>query len=152
LPAEPNGLPAVGADLGLLRRLARLHEHIAHLRRDCWHQLTHWRLHTCGLIALAALSLNFMLRNQRLALSAHNAGLFRRLLDYKAVEAGSHLTFVNLANTSQVCSRCGGMVEKDLSVRVHRCPVCFLELDRDLNAARNILKRAFSSPQRAVRP
>jgi putative transposase len=41
--------------------------------------------------------------------------------------------------TSQRCSRCMTVVKKDLSVRVHQCPVCGLELDRDLNAAINIL-------------
>jgi len=49
--------------------------------------------------------------------------------------------FVNPRNTSQVCSRCGAIVEKGLSVRVHRCPVCGLTVDRDVNAALNVLKR-----------
>ncbi|MCX6642810.1 MAG: zinc ribbon domain-containing protein, partial [Candidatus Bathyarchaeota archaeon] len=39
------------------------------------------------------------------------------------------------------CSGCGAYVRKDLSVRVHCCPVCGLVLDRDVNAARNVLKR-----------
>ena len=193
LPVEPNGLPAVGADMGLLRLLtlsdgtlidnprwlrdaldelrraqrrlaralkgsqnrkdkrqivARLHEHVANVRRDFWHKLTHWLVHHYGLIVLEDLSLNFMLRNAHLSLSAHDAGLglFRQLLDYKAESAGSHVTTVNAAYTSQACSGCGVMVEKDLSVRVHRCPECSLELDRDLNAARNILNLAFSPP------
>ena len=45
---------------------------------------------------------------------------------------------VNLVRTSQVCSACGAIVEKDLSVRVHHCSACGLTLDRDVNAARNI--------------
>jgi putative transposase len=128
--------------------VARLHEHVANVRRDFWHKLTHWLVHTYGLIVLEDLSLDFMLRNEHLALSAHDAGLglFRQFLDYKAAEAGSHVTTVKAAYTSQVCSGCGAIVEKDLSIRVHRCPECSLELDRDLNAARNILKRAFSPP------
>jgi putative transposase len=193
LPAEPNGQPAVGADMGLLRLLtlsdgtlidnprwlrqaladlrraqrrlaralkgsqnrkdrrlivARLHEHVANVRRDFWHKLTHWLVHHYGLIVLEDLNLAFMTRHEHLALSAHDAGLglFRQLLDYKVVEAGSHVTTVNAAYTSQACSGCGVMVQKDLSVRVHRCPECSLELDRDLNAARNILNLAFSPP------
>ncbi len=129
--------------------VARLHEHVANTRRDFWHRLTYWLVHRYGLIALEDLSLDFMLY-EHLSLSAHDAGLglFRRLLDYKAVEAGSHVTAVNAAYTSQRCSGCGELVEKDLSVRVHRCPNpdCLLELDRDLNAARNILTLAFSPP------
>jgi putative transposase len=41
--------------------------------------------------------------------------------------------------TSQLCSQCGERVPKDLSARVHSCPFCGLVLDRDHNAARNIL-------------
>ena len=208
-PAKPNGLPAVGGDMGLLRLLtlsdgthidnprwfreahdelrraqrrlahcqkgsqnradqrqivAKLHEHVANQRRDFWHQTTYGLAHSYGLIALEDLNLAFMTRNEHLSLSAHDAGLglFQTLLCYKAVDAdrrdgttqpgagspvsagGSHVTFVNPANTSQACSGCGEMVPKDLTVRVHECPNsdCLLELDRDENAARNILKLA----------
>ncbi len=88
-----------------------------------------------------------MLRNRHLALSAHDAGLgfFQDRLACEAAEAGAHIVLVNPAYTSQACSGCGVLVEKDLSVRVHVCPDCHLELDRDVNAARNILYRAFES-------
>src|ERR1051326_5386001 len=129
--------------------VARLHEHIANIRRDFWHKLTRWLVHTYGLIVLEDLSLDFMLRNRHLSLSAHDAGLglFRQLLDDKAESAGCQTTTVHPANTSQLCSGCGDFVEKKLSVRTHRCPnpECLLELDRDVNAARNILTRALQS-------
>jgi putative transposase len=129
--------------------VAKLHEHIANIRRDFWHKLTRWLVHTYGLIVLEDLSLDFMLRNRHLSLSAHDAGLglFRQLLDDKAVSAGCQVTTVNPAHTSQLCSGCAEFVEKKLSVRVHRCPnpECLLELDRDVNAARNILNRALHS-------
>jgi putative transposase len=48
-------------------------------------------------------------------------------------------------NTSKQCSRCGTMVEKSLSVRVHVCPVCGLVMDRDENAANNILRLGLES-------
>ena len=188
----PNGLPAVGGDVGLLRLLtlsdgtqidnprwlrdalaelrraqrrlarrvkgsqrrrnarvltAKLHEHVANVRRDFWHKVTTWLVNTYGLIALEKLNLAFMTRNSHLSLSAHDAGLgiFRQLLDSKAENAGCHVTLVAPAYTSQVCSGCGAIVEKVLSVRVHVCPDCFLELDRDINAARNILSLALKS-------
>ena len=188
----PNGKPAVGVDMGLLRLLtlsdetqidnprwfrdalaelrvaqrrlarrmkgsqrrkkargllAKLHEHVANMRRDFWHKVTTWLVRTYGLIVLEKLNLNFMLQNNRLALSAHDAGLglFQQLLDGKAANAGCHITLVNPAYTSQACSGCGAIVEKELSVRVHVCPECCLELDRDLNAARNILFLALNS-------
>jgi putative transposase len=131
------------------RLLAKLHEHIASIRRDFWHKITHWLVNTYGLIILEDLNLSFMLRNPHLSLSAYDAGLgaFQTLLCYKAVEAGSHVTLVSPAYTSQMCSACGEIVEKDLSVRVHRCPnpECLLELDRDVNAAINILNLALQS-------
>ena len=40
-----------------------------------------------------------------------------------------------------MCSRCGELVEKALSERTHTCPCCGLVLDRDVNAAINILHR-----------
>jgi putative transposase len=193
-PVDPNGLPAVGVDMGLLRLLtlsdgtqidnprwlrqsldrlrraqrrlaralkgsrnradkrliiAKLHEHVANTRRDFWHKTTYGLVHSYGLIALEDLNLAFMTRHEHLSLSAHDAGLglFQTLLGYKAVEAGSHVTLVNPRNTSQACSGCGRIVLKDLSVRVHQCPNpdCLLELDRDENAARNILNIALSA-------
>jgi len=83
-------------------------------------------------------------KHSHLALSTHDAGLgeFQQLLAYKAEESGTRVVTVNPACTSQVCSGCGAMVEKSLSVRVHRCPECGLTLDRDVNAAVNILNLA----------
>ncbi|MFZ3166931.1 MAG: transposase [Candidatus Methanoperedens sp.] len=57
----------------------------------------------------------------------------------KAECAGKIVEQVNPAGTSQNCSRCGQTVPKDLSVRVHSCPFCGLILDRDHNAAINIM-------------
>ncbi|MCX5804017.1 MAG: zinc ribbon domain-containing protein, partial [Proteobacteria bacterium] len=48
--------------------------------------------------------------------------------------------------TSQKCSRCGNIVKKYLAVRVHNCPFCGLSLDRDINAALNILQKAWIEP------
>ena len=122
-------------------QVARLHERIANQRRDFWHKLTRQLADTYSLIALEDLTLAFMTANHHLALSAHDAGLgeFQQLLAYKAEEAGTRVVTVNPAHTSQVCSACGAVVEKDLSVRVHVCPECGYTADRDVNAARNIL-------------
>src|SRR5512134_3664940 len=55
---------------------------------------------------------------------------------------GRQLVAVDPGHTSQCCSACGANVPKDLSVRVHICSECGLTLDRDVNAARNILNLA----------
>ena len=62
-------------------------------------------------------------------------------VSYIAEESGRRVEFVNPKNTSQECFRCGRIVKKPLSQRVHKCPFCGLMMDRDENAAINILKR-----------
>jgi len=123
-------------------KVTRLHEHIANQRSDWWHKTTHQLVNTHGVIVVEKLSLKFILQNGHLSRSAHDVGLgmFRTLLDYKAVEAGVEIVTVNPRNTSQVCSGCGSIVQKSLSVRIHSCPDCGLILDRDINAALNVLE------------
>jgi putative transposase len=65
---------------------------------------------------------------------------FLHMLTYKAERAGRWVMKVEPRGTTDKCSKCGEMVEKPLWVRTHKCPKCGLELDRDLNAARNILQ------------
>ncbi|MBN2549714.1 MAG: transposase [Anaerolineales bacterium] len=128
--------------------IARLHEQIANQRRDYLHKVTAFLVQEYSLIAIEELSRAFMNQNDHLSLSSHDAGLgeFRQLLQYKAEEAGAEVVAVNPAFTSQRCSGCGEIVEKSLSIRVHECPTCGLVLDRDVNAARNILKLALENP------
>ena len=127
--------------------VARLHELVANQRRDYLHQISRFLVREYGLIVIEDLPLAFMDRNEHLSLASHDAGLgeFRRMLQYKAEEAGTELIAVNPAYTSQRCSGCGVVVKKDLSMRVHECPGCGLVLDRDVNAARNILRVALEN-------
>jgi putative transposase len=114
---------------------------VSNQRKEFWHQATRFLADNYGTIAIEDLSLGFMTRNDHLAQAAHDIGLgmFRNLLGYKAIEAGVEVIEVNPRNTSQACSRCGSIVRKELNERIHQCPECGLELDRDLNAAINIL-------------
>jgi putative transposase len=63
---------------------------------------------------------------------------------YKAECAGRGVVLVDPKGTTQSCSGCGEMVPKELSVRVHLCPHCGLNLNRDQNAALNILARGLA--------
>lgn len=83
-----------------------------------------------------------MVKNHHLAKSIQDSGVFFNILAYKAVEAGKQVVRVNPHNTSQICSGCGALVKKGLSVRIHQFPHCGLNIDRDINAARNILQFA----------
>lgn len=69
-------------------------------------------------------------------------GQFLSFLTYKAEEAGCRVVKVNPAGTSQACSGCGVLCPKGLEKRWHSCTHCGLSIQRDVNAARNILARA----------
>jgi putative transposase len=130
------------------RQMARVHEKVANQRRDYLHKLSTWLVTENDLIVIEDLSLAFMNRNEHLSLASYEAGFgqFRQMLEYKAESAGIPLIPVNPKDTSQNCSRCGKEVPKGLKERVHTCPACGLVLDRDVNAAVNILKRGLSKP------
>jgi transposase len=86
--------------------------------------------------------------NRRLAREAADVGWaqFLTFLQRKAAAAGRKVVAVNPANTSQLCSGCGQIVPKKLSDRWHLCPHCGTSLDRDHNAAINILRLAGQFP------
>lgn len=136
-----------------VHQLAKEQEHIANQRRDWWHKVVCWLVSTYGVVVLEDLTLQFMLRNGHLSRAAHDValGLFYNILDYKAIEAGVRVVAVSPRHTSQICSGCGVVVEKDLRVRVHVCPDCGLTLDRDVNAAVNILQLGWDASVRRQR-
>ena len=95
-------------------------------------------------IVFEDLQVQNMVKNHHLAKSISDAG-WSQLINFtktKAEYAGKIVELVNARNTSQNCSKCGNLVSKNLSVRKHSCPFCGLVLDRDHNAAINILKRS----------
>lgn len=127
-------------------KAAKLHAKVRNQRKDFLHKESRRLVNVYKLIAVEDLAVKNMVKNHHLAKSISDAGWseFLAMLCYKAEEAGSRVVKVNPSGTSQECSRCGTAVSKDLSVRVHRCPHCGLVLDRDVNAARNILKIALA--------
>jgi len=128
-----------------VKALARFHEHIANQRADFLHKVTRNLVRNYDGIAMEDLTLTFMNRNKHLAKSSLDVaiGAFTQMLEYKAESAGIKLVKVDPRYTSQTCSRCGQIVKKSLAVRTHKCD-CGLVLDRDHNAARNILQRGAS--------
>jgi len=98
-------------------------------------------------IAVEKLNVKGLARSA-LAKDVHDASWakFISMLRYKAACAGSRLIEVDPYDTSQGCSGCGTKVPKSLGDRLHKCDDCGLVMDRDLNAARNILHRAGVGP------
>jgi putative transposase len=122
--------------------VARVHERIAWRRGDFAHQYSRRIANAFDLIAVEDLSVNRMMHNHCLAKSIADAAWtqFADLLSHKAAWAGRSYVAVNPAYTSQDCSGCGHRQTHALSDRTYTCPCCKLVLDRDLNAARNILR------------
>ena len=125
------------------RKLALLHEHVANMRKDFLMKLAFWLVNTFDYIAIEDLKAMFMLANHKLARSAVDAsfGMFKQFLAYQAYKHQTKLIFVDPKYTTQDCSICGNRVKKTLADRVHVCPKCGLVLDRDVNAAINILHK-----------
>ena len=127
--------------------VARCHAATARARADHLHQGSARLVRDYDLIVVERLNVKGLARSV-LAKDVHDASWakFISMLRYKAEYAGKRLIEVDPDNTSQDCSNCGVKVPKKLGDRFHECGNCGLAIDRDLNAARNILDRAGVSP------
>ncbi len=121
--------------------VGRVHERIANRRSNFAHQESRRLVNRFDVIAVEDLSVNRMIHNHCFAKSIQDAAWsqFATFLSYKAACAGRAFVAVNPAYTSQDCSRCGHRQKKTLAERLHVCTCCGLTLDRDHNAALNIL-------------
>jgi putative transposase len=142
-------------------RLARSHVRVAHVRRDALHKLTSELAANHGTVVIEDLNVAGMTRapkpvpdgaggharNGRRAKAGLNRavldaspGEFRRQLTYKLAWRGGTLVVADrYFSSSKTCSSCGSVKAKlSLSTRTYRCESCGLEIDRDLNAARNL--------------
>ena len=126
-------------------RVARAHQNLQRNRKDFHYKVAHQLVRQYDLIAVEELNIKGLART-KLAKSILDAGWgqFLAILEAVAVKRGVWVVRVNPNGTSQECSACGVRVPKTLSVRTHQCPACGLEMDRDENAAINILQRALS--------
>lgn len=125
------------------QRVAKIHRKIERTRRDNHFKVAVGLVRRFDLIAAEALNTKGLAQTF-LAKPIHDAawGQFIEILNVKAEEAGRDVVLVDPRGTSQECSGCGVRVPKGLRVRIHRCDGCGLVLDRDVNAARNILARS----------
>ena len=125
-------------------KVQKAHRTIKNQRTDFLHKVSNGLVKTYDLIVFEDLKIKNMVKNHFLAKSISDAS-WNQLVSYttyKAEGAGRIVELVNPRGTSQECSSCGEVVPKTLAVRTHRCPHCGLVMDRDENAARNILARS----------
>lgn len=127
--------------------LARTHRMMANLRDTYLHQVSARLTRDYAAIAVEDLNVAGLSRSM-LAREVNDAawGKLLFMLGYKAERAGCELIKVDPMNTTQACSGCGAIVPKTLADRWHECPHCGLSLDRDHNAALNVLRRAVVGP------
>lgn len=127
------------------RLLARTHLKIANQRKDFIHKATRQLVNSYDGFAVEDLKVQEMVQGPRFlrrGIMDSAWSLFFATLAYKAEEAGAPVVKVNPKGTTQRCSQCGTIVRKGLRDRWHSCSACGLEMDRDENAAKNILRGA----------
>jgi putative transposase len=129
-----------------ISKLGRVHLKISRQREEHAKRMARCVCRSNDLIAYEDLRIKNLVKNHCLAKSINDTGWyqFRKWLEHFGEKFGKITVAVNPAYTSQECSNCGTHVKKSLSMRTHVCQCGFI-LDRDWNAALNILKLALST-------
>ncbi len=127
--------------------LAKLHEKVANQRKDFLHKVSSKIINENQVIVLEDLKVRNMQQNHRLAkaISEVSWSEFRRMLEYKAAWYGREIIIAPQDYaSSQICSECGQKNPdvKNLAIRQWQCPKCGAKHDRDINAAKNLVKLA----------
>jgi putative transposase len=124
-------------------KIARIYEKGRRQRVDFQHKLANRLVSENGLLVAEELDIQSLVAKSSKGLTKSildaGWGQFLSILAAKAEEAGRRFVKVPPAGTSSTCSACGAFRQKKLPERLHECP-CGLRLDRDLNAALNILR------------
>jgi putative transposase len=132
-------------------RLARLHARVASVRADALHKATSDLARRYETVGAEDLNVAGMVRNRRLARAISDAGFgqARRMLACKTTwNGGALVTAGRFYPSSKTCSGCSAVKAKlALSERTYACTACGLVMDRDVNAARNLLKLAASGAE-----
>jgi putative transposase len=121
-------------------KLGRKHLKVSRQRKDFVIKTTPGAVKSSDFVAYEDLQVRNMVKNHKLAKSISDAAWsqFAQWLEYFGNGYGKTVIAVPPQYTSQDCSSCGNTVLKTLSTRTHTCD-CGATLDRDYNAARNIL-------------
>ncbi len=124
-----------------IKRLAKKHLQVSRQRKDFAVKTARCVVRSNDLIAYEDLQVRNMVKNHKLAKSISDASwsMFRNWVEYFGKVFGKVTIAVPPQYTSQNCSNCGTLVKKSLSERTHQCSHCGTFLDRDHNAALNIL-------------
>jgi putative transposase len=123
-------------------KVARLYHHIDNTRKDFHFKQAHALCDAGDMVFMEDLdyrtSAKGMFGKQMLDAAF---GQFRTIVKYVCWKRGKFFAEVDARGTSQECPECGGEVKKDLTIRVHNCPYCGYQTDRDVAAGLNIRNR-----------
>jgi transposase, IS605 OrfB family, central region len=125
--------------------VAECHQTLRRKRHDFLHKLSNYYATQYDLVAVEDLDVKPMLESSGNSRNTASAAwdTFTTVLEYKCKREGTHFVEVEPAGTTKDCASCGVETDKPLWVREHSCPACGFEMDRDANAAINILSRGF---------
>ena len=129
-------------------KLSLTHEKITNIRKDYLHKISTEIVKNQDIISVEDLSVKNMMKNHKLAqsLSDVSLGMFYTMLEYKS--KWNDKSFVKIDRffpSSKTCSNCGWVYQDlNLSIREWTCSSCNIHHDRDLNAAKNILKQGIN--------
>ena len=127
------------------KQLAKAYLKVSRQREDFARKTANALVSSRDFIAYEDLRIRNMVRNRHLSKSISDASwsIFLQWVKYYGTLHQIPVIAVPSQFTTQDCSGCGTRVKKALSVRTHICPACGLVLDRDENAAVNILHAGF---------
>jgi len=128
-------------------KVAQVHEKITNSRKDTLHKVSTQLINDYDLICLEDLNIKGMVKNHKLAKHIQDAswGTFIQFLEYKAERNDKAIVRINrFYPSSKTCNKCG-WVKQDLSLsmRTWVCENCETKVDRDINAAKNILDEGY---------
>lgn len=128
------------------QKISRIHQRIGRKREHFHYNVAHKLVKNYDLIAAEDLNIKGLART-KLAKSIYDVawGKFLTILEAVALRCSVHFVKVSPHGTTVDCSSCSTKVPKTLSIRLHQCPKCGLELDRDENAAINILYKGLTT-------
>jgi len=122
--------------------VAKVHEKIANQRRDFHFKTANNLVKQYDVIFHEDLDINSMFSFRNINRNIMDAAWkqFLDILSFKAEEAGKKIIKIKSQSTTETCSTCGNIVPVDLTTRIFFCPHCNISIDRDYNAALNILR------------
>ena len=129
------------------RRVARVHARMLRKKHDFKHKLAHFYTTEYDAVFVEELDVKGMLEAAGNARNKAEVGWreFITILTHQGEKNGCHVEQVDPRGTTKECASCGVETEKPLWVREHACPSCGFELDRDWNAALNVLARGLDN-------